>query len=94
MQFIETPGRFVPGKLLATQAAVEAVPSHEMKFALCRHFCCDWGEVSEQASQANKRALRLGERLMSVYRTEDDTKFWIITEADRSCSTVLLPCDY
>lgn len=94
MYFIETSGRFVPGRLLATPAAMEAVPFQEMQNALCRHFCCDWGAVSEHSRRENELALKSGERLLSVYRTENDTTFWIITEADRSCTTVMLPQDY
>ena len=44
--------------------------------------------------QLNEDALKHGDRLLSVYHTHDDVKFWIITESDRSATTVLLPSDY
>ncbi len=52
------------------------------------------GSAYGRDQQANERALKQGERLLSVYRTADGAKFWIITEHDRSLTTVLLPEDY
>ena len=67
--------------------------------ALKRHVCGDWGELDEEDRLTNNDALREGERLISAYSikgvTPDrDLKFWIITEWDRSVTTVLLPSDY
>ena len=63
--------------------------------ALYRHQHGDWGEVGKADWQANERALKQGGRLLSVYKTAGNgTKFWIITERDRSLTTVLLPEDY
>jgi len=62
--------------------------------ALQRHVAGDWGELDEEDKKANDGALQTGERLLSAYQSATGTKFWIITEADRSVTTVLLPEDY
>ena len=59
-----------------------------------RHQAGDWGDVSEHDRQENELSLKQGFRLLSVYRAASGVKFWIITEADRSATTVLLPQDY
>ncbi|HEV7302445.1 MAG TPA: hypothetical protein VGN72_24105 [Tepidisphaeraceae bacterium] len=88
--------RFATGKIVATPGAVEAVDASGEGFGpfLARHCVGDWGEVSASDARANERALASGERLLSVYRTAYGVKIWIITEADRSVTTVLLPEDY
>jgi hypothetical protein len=68
-------------------AAVELLP------ILNRHASGDWGEVCDEDKASNDRALKHGSRLLSAY-TFRDTKVWIITEADRSITTVLLPSEY
>lgn len=82
------------GQLAVTPAVLEAVPVPELMTALRRHMRCDWGDVCEADRKENDRALRNGERLLSSYRAKNGTKFWIITEADRSVTTILLPEDY
>ena len=86
--------RFDSGQVVATREAEARIPSLVMTLALSRHLNGDWGDVDEADKAANNRALRYGDRLLSVYHTPDGTRFWIITEADRSCTTVLLPDDY
>lgn len=61
---------------------------------MARHGAGDWGDLCEEDRQANERALEHGGRLVSVYRDREDTKIYIITEHDRSVTTVLLPEDY
>ena len=61
---------------------------------LREHESGHWGNVSEIDRKANERALLTGDRLMSVYQIDDNCTLWIITEADRSVTTVLLPEDY
>lgn len=56
--------------------------------ALVRHVTGDWGELSDADRKANEAALKDGSRLMSVYWTAEDIKFWIITEADRRLTNV------
>lgn len=58
---------------------------------LARHVSRDWGDVSWQDREENDYGLEHGLRLLSVYRTNAGDKLWIITEADRSATTLLLP---
>ena len=88
------PNTFSPGHLLATPGVLREAGSAEIMYALARHFACDWGDVCEQDKRMNDAALKSGDRLVSAYHTEDEQKFWIITEADRSATTVLLPDEY
>ena len=82
------------GWTLSTPHVLDAVPKAEIFAALQRHQNCDWGDVCPQDKWANDRAVKGGERLLSVYHSKDGVKFWIITEWDRSATTVLLPEDY
>ena len=85
---------FRTGRAVATPGVLETVPRTELFAALERHKRCDWGGVSEADWKANDRALKNAERLLSSYCAENGTKFWIITEGDRSYTTVLLPKEY
>lgn len=85
---------FPLGRLVSTPAALEAIPPDEIQAALNRHASGDWGECGRHDWDENELALKEGFRLFSVYRSSEGTKFWIITEADRSATTVLLPADY
>lgn len=82
------------GQVVVTQYALCEIPGRSIYAALRRHSQGDWGEVSENDWKQNDLALECGERILSSYRTPDGTKFWIITEWDRSCTTVLLPEEY
>lgn len=86
--------KFSLGQTVATPAALETIARSEILAALGRHSQGDWGDLDEHDHQENKLALEQGARLLSVYYTQDGTKFWVITEADRSVTTVLLPEDY
>jgi hypothetical protein len=59
-----------------------------------RHARGDWGDLSSEDKLANKRALEEGTRLLSAYHLKTGQKIWIITEWDRSATTVLLPEEY
>ena len=90
----QPPVKLVPlGRTVATPAVLDAVPFLEIQIALDRHRRHDWGDVCEKDRKRNDQALKTGERLLSVYKS-GDMKFWIITEWDRSVTTVLLPSDY
>lgn len=92
---LQSTGRsFEPGRIVATPAALVAIPQLEIMAALAQHLACNWGEVCAADALENERALRSDARLLSVYTAENQTRFWIITEADRSATTVLLPSDY
>ena len=82
------------GRTVATPGVLAAVAPDEMARALARHASGDWGDLGEEDWAMNDRAAVSGEdRILSSYMV-DDTKFWIITEWDRSVTTVLLPEDY
>jgi hypothetical protein len=61
---------------------------------LLRHSQGDWGELDDEDRRANDRAVLAGERLLSAYRLADGTAFWVVTEWDRSATTLLLPSEY
>jgi len=86
--------KFSLGTVVATANAHRSLPPEEVLLALRCHARCDWGDVDKEDWAANERALAERTRLLSVYHTEAGTKFWVITEADRSSTTVLLPEDY
>ncbi len=84
------------GQIVATPAALEALAEAGERPAtlLKRHLTGDWGEVDEHDRRENKRSLEDGCRLLSAYTLATGTKLWIITEADRSSTTLLLPSEY
>jgi hypothetical protein len=82
------------GQTVATPAALGALTQADIFEALRRHTKGDWGDVDAEDRAANDHALEVGERLLSVYRSANGTPFWVITEADRSVTTVLMPDDY
>ena len=86
--------RFHPGRMMITRNAKDMLPRSEVNAAIDRHLHGDWGDVCPSDWQVNEDALKHGGRLLSVSHTRDDVKFWIITEADYSATTVLLPSDY
>lgn len=88
--------KFPLGQLVATPGALRALEDahqHPMDFIL-RHQAGDWGEVPEEDTAENERSLTRGWRLLSAYRTANHVRIWIITEADRSATTILLPEEY
>ena len=86
--------KFPLGQVVVTRTALATLPTQDIAAALDRYRRGDWGNVGREDWQANERALKHGDRLLSVYRTANGTKFLIITEWDRSLTTVLLPEDY
>jgi hypothetical protein len=90
---VTTP-KFPLGQTVITTNANTVLPELDVIVALQRHQSGDWGNVDNHDRQMNQDALRTGGRLFSVYHTTGGTKFWIITEWDRSVTTVLLPDDY
>ena len=61
---------------------------------LLRHVTGDWGDLCDDDLYANTLAVKHGERILSAYLLKDGTKLWVITEADRSATTFLLPGEY
>jgi hypothetical protein len=85
---------FALGQLLMTPGVQAKIPPSEMVQALGRHARGDWGDLGDEDRRSNDMALKGDARLLSAYHTRDGIKFWIITEADRSATTVLLPDEY
>ncbi|MBP0635916.1 hypothetical protein [Cupriavidus sp. AcVe19-6a] len=88
--------RFRLGRLVATPgalAALRAAKSHPIAL-IVRHLGGDWGELDDDDRQQNEIALVAGMRLLSSYTLETGRKVWVITEADRSATTLLLPDEY
>src|SRR5262245_61993147 len=101
MLFVEAekPQLFNDGQLVATPGALELAHSLETDFTpfLVRHFTGDWGDLDNSDKRANDRALKDGTRIFSAYHLNPDdrsSKVWVITEADRSVTTILLPSEY
>ena len=86
--------QFPLGAVYITRAAQSALSAIDIHVAISRHSKGDWGIVDESDRAANDMALQNGERLFSVYRSEAGARFYVITEWDRSATTVLLPEDY
>ena len=88
--------RFLLGQLVATPSALSTLVSLKVSpWALVnRHVQGDWGDLDAHDRQENERALTDGSRLLSAYTLKDGTRIWVITEADRSATTLLLPEEY
>ena len=85
---------FQLGRIVATPNALRNVTHDDIIRAIQRHQVGDWGDVDQDDWHENELSLEKGFRLLSAYHAKNGTKFWIITEADRSATTVLLPEDY
>jgi hypothetical protein len=87
--------KFDPGTILATPAALELLNRYGKTTSeyLDRHLAGDWGDLDVHDRQANDQALKAGARLFSAYIVSPLNTLWIITEADRSATTLLLPED-
>jgi len=82
------------GRMVVTANASSILTGSDINAAISRHRSGDWGEVSTSDWKANDGAVKHGERILSAYTSGGNDKFWIITEADRSSTTVLMPDDY
>jgi len=90
------------GKIVISRGAMATVPKHRMRDGLRRHESGDWGAVSPGDAAENDLATREGSRLFSAHPIDptepttgyDENCFWIITEANRSATTILLPEEY
>ncbi|CAN7462881.1 hypothetical protein [Acidovorax delafieldii] len=83
------------GSFVATPAALAHCEKHKVNplLLLGRHIRGDWGDLVSDDTHANLNALAYGDRIFSSYRV-GDSKVWVITEADRSCTCLMLPEDY
>ena len=87
---------FPLGDIVLTEKASAALQSTGQipEQLLARHCFADWGELDEEDWERNNHALENALRLLSAYRLRDDTKIWVVTEWDRSATTVLCPDEY
>jgi hypothetical protein len=88
--------RFFLGRTVATLGALKALErAGEPPLPyLVRHAAGEWGELDDDDKAENESAVDEGLRILSAYRLADDTRIWVITEADRSVTTILLPDEY
>jgi hypothetical protein len=88
--------KFPLGRIVATPAALKALEdANQNPFEfLDRHQAGDWGELCEEDKRENEFSVRNGFRILSAYRTRNNVKLWVITEADRSSTCLLLPQEY
>jgi hypothetical protein len=87
---------FELGRIVATRGALRALESAGQSPTefLDRHANGDWGELDDEDKQENAFSVQHGFRILSAYTTSAGDKLWIITEADRSATTFLLPSEY
>jgi hypothetical protein len=89
---------FPLGRTVITAAALDALTIRGLAAIiptiLARHELGDWGDLEEADRTANAIAIQEGERLLSAYDIHDDLRVWVITERDRSITTILLPQNY
>ena len=92
-----TPSVSFPlGRTVATPGALAAMlqaGENPLQF-LAQHSRGDWGDLEPEDRRENELSLRKGFRLLSEYRTRLGERLWVITEADRSATTILLPSEY
>ena len=88
--------RFSLGQIVATPGALEAMSESGQVPAqfIARHVAGDWGEVCDEDKRLNDGALVDDSRILSAYTTAKGEKVWVITEADRSSTCILLPAEY
>lgn len=82
------------GRIVATPGLLRTVELDDQLAALSRHRIGDWGDVCGEDWETNNWSLEHGARILSSYESPGGAKFWIITEADRSVTTLLLPSEY
>ena len=87
---------FSPGQIVATPGALAAFTEagEEPVTYLARHLAGDWGDVCEQDAKENEFSVENGFRILSAYTLKNGTKIWVLTEADRSSTCLLLPSEY
>ncbi|MHB9044343.1 MAG: hypothetical protein ACYC35_00235 [Pirellulales bacterium] len=88
--------KFSLGQVVGTPGALKAIENagQEPGFFLSKHAQGDWGTMDKDDKQLNEDALSNGDRILSAYRTLKGERIWIITEADRSTTALLLPDEY
>lgn len=96
MNTLSTIPLFTAGRLVATPGALallEQVNKSPLEY-ISRHLRGDWGDLDQGDKTENELSLKYGFRLLSSYQVTESEKLWVITEADRSLTTLLLPAEY
>ncbi len=88
--------KFSLGHVVATPGSLDLLHEHGLYAAsfIDRHATGDWGDLPPEDVRENEYAVDYDERVLSSYVVSGDRKIWIITEADRSATTILLPEEY
>jgi hypothetical protein len=91
-----TKPKFEVGQVVATPGAIQALSRNgtDQREYVNRHQSGDWGDVGSGAAWENQCAINQSQNIMSAYTLKDGTRVWIVTEADRSATTILLPEEY
>ncbi len=91
-----TAPRFAVGRLMATPAALDALQAGGVDplALLARHVTGDWGDVDAHDAQENEFSVNRHLRILSAYALPNGARVWVLTEADRSVTTILLPGEY
>lgn len=87
---------FELGQIVGTAGALQALDQADQQALdlIARHVTGDWGDVCEEDRNENEFSVPNGLRILSAYTLETGIKVWLITEADRSSTTILLPSEY
>ena len=87
---------FPLGQTVATPGALEALEASGQSplIFLARHQSGDWGDLDDDDKRENELSIREGFRILSAYHTSNGTKIWVISEASREYTTILLPSEY
>ena len=96
MNSLPTIPLFPAGQMVATPGALALLEQANKSplEILSRHFRGDWGDLCQEDKMENELSLKNGFRLLSSYRVSETDTVWVITEADRSATTILLPSEY
>ena len=88
--------KFPLGRTVATPGALDALKEagESPAYYLDRHITGDWGDVPPEDAAENELSVKKGFRILSAYTLSTEVKIWLITEADRSSTTILLPEEY
>jgi len=93
MLIVVTNPKFPLGQVVITRNALDSLTPEEVNEGIRRHASGDWGNICPDDAAMNNEALETSDRLLSAYGSGKRT-FWIITESDRSVTTILMPEDY
>lgn len=93
-----TETKFQLGEVYMTNGVMRAMQDNLwfynfVRRSLGRYKQCDWGDLCDEDKELNENALKVGDRIFAAY-SKKDQKIWIITESDRSCTTILFPNEY